>query len=66
MALPGELTTPDKCEDCDQPLPLEVLSSAAGFYIGTSCHCGPYSRVSGYYTSRDAAQAALDGGEFGR
>jgi hypothetical protein len=43
-----------------------VYRSAAGHYVGTYCECGPYSRESGYYTSREDAQKALNSGEFGR
>lgn len=61
MALPGETGHIGKsCPDCKQPLYLEILQSGAGFYIGTRCDCGPYSRESGYYPSREAAQKALD------
>ena len=54
------------CPDCVVRLTLEVLESAAGFYIGTRCECGPYSRESGYFKSRDLASAALLAGGFGR
>ncbi len=29
------------CPDCGVRLNPEVLQSAAGFYIGTRCDCGP-------------------------
>jgi hypothetical protein len=45
---------------------LAVHSSAAGFYIGTVCDCGPYTRESGYYRTRALAQADLDSGAYGR
>ena len=52
---------------CGKVLELQVLRSAAGYYIGTFCeNCGLYSRESGYYPSLIAAQAALDSGEFNR
>jgi len=36
-----------------------IYSSAAGYYIGTYCGCGPLSRESsGYYPSKAAAEAA--------
>jgi hypothetical protein len=61
MALPGEIGHSfATCSDCAQVLTPQVLRSGAGFYIGTFCHCGPYSRESGYYPSREAAQADLD------
>jgi len=70
--LPGEtlasrcLTQVPKCSDCGESLNLKVLRSAAGYYVGTFCNCGPYSRESGYYDSRESAQTALDSGQFGR
>jgi len=56
----------DCCPDCRVKLELQVLQSNAGYYIGTFCDCGPYSRESGYYSSRETAQTALDSGQFGR
>ena len=67
--LPGETIAsgaPSACPDCAAQLQLEVLQSAAGFYIGTRCNCGPYSRESGYFKSRDLASATLLGNHFGR
>ena len=58
--------TSPACPDCGIRLSLEVLQSAAGFYIGTRCDCGPYSRESGYFKSRTLASAALLEGNFGR
>jgi len=44
-------------------LPLEVLQSAHGFYIGTQHDFMPYSRESAeYWATAAAAQAALDAG----
>lgn len=41
--------------------PLQVLKSAAGYYIGYLDTDGcPYSRESGYFPTQEAAQAALD------
>lgn len=41
-------------------LKLEVLHSAAGYYLGYTCpKCGPISRESGYFKSRAEADAAL-------
>ena len=54
------------CEDCGVKPPLEVHRSAAGYYIGTYCNCGPYSRESGYYDSHDDAVAAFKAGGFER
>jgi len=47
-------------EYCGVRLELEVLSSAAGFYIGTRDDGGPVSRESWYFRSWDQAQDALD------
>lgn len=77
MALPGEVTNVQNgmyCPDCkkDKPkervyMPLKVLHSPAGYYIGMSCpNCGPYSRESGYYKDRDVAQAAMDNDDYYR
>lgn len=69
MALPGEVLGVETtvCEDCSEILHIQVLSSAAGYYVGFFCpQCGPYGRESGYYKTRGDAQAALDAGSFGR
>lgn len=48
---------------CGVRLPFKVLRSAAGYYIGTFCDaCGPYSRETGYYPTREDAQRELDNG----
>jgi len=55
------------CPDCGEPMPVEVCHSAAGFYIGTFCAtCGPYSRESGYYPTREKAQDVLERGNYER
>lgn len=71
MALPGEVMGTRKGEtvkcSCGKELELQVLQSAAGYYIGHMCkRCGPFSRESGYYKSQDAAQKALDEDSFKR
>ena len=44
-----------------------IQRSNAGYYIGFWCdNCGPYSRESGYYKTREKAQTALESGFFGR
>lgn len=55
-----------KCLDCGEPLPIEVLHSAAGYYIGQWCSGdGPYSRLSEeYYSSFSKAKHALDENNF--
>ena len=67
--LPGETIAngaPSTCPECRTELGNQVLRSAAGFYIGTRCECGPYSRESGYYRTEQEAQRALDTGTFVR
>lgn len=50
---------------CGVELPLQVLKSQAGFYIGTSDVEGPCSRESvEYFPTKDAAFAALKTGEW--
>ena len=52
-------------EYCGVTLPLEVLRSGAGYYIGTSDDEGPVSRESNeYFRSAKAAQAALASGKW--
>ena len=50
---------PEICTTCKIKTFNEVLISAAGYYIGRFCNCGPYSRESHYYPSRKAADEAL-------
>lgn len=60
--IPGETLAsgaPNPCPDCGQYLEPEVLRSAAGYYIGTRCFCGPYSRESGYYFKHSQALKEL-------
>lgn len=46
-------------------LTLKVCMSAAGYYLGYECpHCGPYSRETGYWKTRDAAEKALASGRY--
>jgi hypothetical protein len=62
MTLPGETIgtgAPTRCPDCGVMPPLRVHMSAAGYYIGAYCNCGPYCRESGYYRSREAAERAF-------
>ena len=58
--LPGETIHCDVCKDCRMRLILQVCHSNAGYYIGTMCNCGPYSRESHYYGSKERAQKDLD------
>lgn len=59
MAFPEELDEPESCDDCMQQLRNQVLQSAAGYYIGTFCGCGPYARLSDYFRTRKEAEAEL-------
>ena len=61
MAIEGELAglSGVTC-NCGHNLNLRVLRSAAGYYLGYFCpHCGPYSRETGYYLTRQLAEADL-------
>lgn len=49
-----------QCPECKQHLVPKVMASAAGYYVGTSCDCGPYSRESGYYKTREEVQGLLN------
>jgi hypothetical protein len=50
---------------CGLQLRLQVLKSAAGYYIGTADDDGPVSRESEeYWSDRMVAQAALDRGAW--
>lgn len=69
MVLPKEtiaLGADPVCSDCGVKVVLQVLRSPAGFYIGTYCDCGPYSRESDYYKKREDAEEALKRGGFER
>jgi hypothetical protein len=50
----------------DVLLPLQVLESNAGFYLGTSCPTeGPMTRESEeYWTKREQAEGALASGDW--
>ena len=52
MTLPGETISngaAPRCDDCGRMPKLDVYLSGGGYYIGTYCACGPYTRESGYY-----------------
>ena len=61
MALAGETTGESSitCSDCNYVMNNEVLKSAAGYYIGKFCYCGPYSRESRYYETHCEAKDNL-------
>ena len=54
-----ELDDGKQCHDCEQDLSQKVLRSAAGYYVGRACDCGPYSRDTGYYASAYDGESAL-------
>ena len=54
------------CPDCEQPVLIGVYHSAAGYYVGSYCNCGPYSRESGYYRTHAEAEAAFKSGKYFR
>ncbi len=60
--LPGEtIRSGASPYHCGMKLKLQICRSHAGFYWGTWCpRCGPYTRESGYYPTREAAQSAWD------
>lgn len=62
--LPSWIT--DHCIDCGRKLPIKILHSDAGYYIGQWCEQdGPYSRISQeYFKSMDLAQEAWDKDTF--
>jgi hypothetical protein len=62
--IPGE--TRNTCLECNATLKLQVCRSRAGFYLGTMCACGPYSRESGYYVTEEHAVAAFRKGGWER
>lgn len=50
---------------CKTELPLSILKSNAGYYIGTHSEDGPVSRESmEYWRSKAAAEQALEKGEW--
>lgn len=55
----GPTHVPAKCPDCGDELIPKPLGSGRLAYIGTWCHCGPYSRESDYYPSRAWAELAM-------
>ena len=69
MTLPGETIAtgaPSTCPDCYKDMELEVLKSAGGFYVGTACLCGPYSRVCHQDCTDKEAEKALTTGAYHR
>lgn len=57
----GEVVTPGSCcPDCGVKLIPSVCHSFAGYYIGTYCNCGPYSRETDYFGNDEAARKAAE------
>ena len=57
IMIPGETILSgavDVCTDCKRKLKMKVCLSAAGYYVGTWCDCGPYSRETGYMSKLEA------------
>lgn len=57
--LPGETIVSGgnpQCEDCGINVKLDVYHSGGGYYIGSFCNCGPYSRESDYYSTYEEAE----------
>jgi hypothetical protein len=46
------------CPDCGKLVEFEVLQSPAGYYVGTQCDCGPYSRESIYFVTEGLCKIA--------
>lgn len=62
MAVKGELKGLGgiECENCGSHLSLQVCKSNAGYYLGYYCECcGPYSRETGYFKTREIAEGEL-------
>lgn len=53
----------DTCGSCNIKLVLQPLRSGAGWYLGTACYCGPYSRESIYFETEEEAKKAISSGE---
>lgn len=54
------------CPDCHKKVTVTVMHSNAGYYIGSYCDCGSYSRESDYYEREEIAEAAFKSGDYGR
>lgn len=53
---------PATCPNCNITPDFAVHSSGGGYYIGTYCNCGPYTRESNYYRTYEEAALALESG----
>jgi uncharacterized Zn finger protein len=53
------------CPDCGHEMPLRVLSSGAGYYLGHTCiECGPWDRITHYYKKQEDAVKDLHRAQF--
>jgi len=69
MTLPNETLATGaatRCPECGGTFTPKVMQSMAGYYVGIECPCGPWSRESDYYPTRESVQHALDTGDYGR
>lgn len=60
--LPGETLNsgaPKTCPECGVTVELAPYQSNAGWYLGSYCNCGPYSRESEYYDTREELEEAI-------
>lgn len=51
-----------KCNSCHKSLELKPMKSSAGYYMGRSCDCGPYSRESKYFSSKAELEIQVKSG----
>lgn len=57
---------PKVCGCCKKIPEITVIGCGNGYYIGTLCDCGPYSRESDYYGDAGEAKARLRFGNYSR
>ena len=50
---------PEFCPKCGVGLDLGVYKSANGYYVGTACDCGPFSRDTPCFVRRGDAEVVL-------
>jgi hypothetical protein len=65
MALPGEtlrLGADPVCDRCHMHAVVDVYRSGAGWFVGSRCECGPYTRESAYYPTEQACREAWAAG----
>ena len=54
-----EAVYPEYCSQCDKRLDLGVYHTDAGYYVGTECDCGPFSRDTPYFIRQGDAEIVL-------